>query len=106
MIILTFNLAKEIMKFRISEKQIFYTDRIWINELRCIPRDEEFIKKIRESRNRFSSKLIDAFTLSKEQQQEYDSANSEEELAQIIIKDMGKKGGKLIKKEKREDANA
>ena len=99
MIKLTFELNKEIMRFRIDWKSIYYSDRLWQNELRCVPRDENFIAKIRNSRNKYSAKLIDAFSLNQAQQAEYDSAKNEEEIANIIIRDMTKKGGKLIKRE-------
>lgn len=87
------------MNFRIEDRNIYYTDRVWKNEMRCIPKDEEFIKKIRESRNKLPSKLISMFNLSQKAQKEYDNAKNDKELALIIIKDCQNRGLKLLKKD-------
>ena len=91
--------GREVMRFSIRDKEIFYQDRIWKDAIRCIPQDEDFIKKIRESRNKYSNKLIEMFTLSKAAEDEYNLAQTSEELSQIIIKDCHKKGIKLLKRE-------
>lgn len=84
------------MHFTIKSKEIYYQDRLWQNAIRCIPKDENFIAKIRNSRNRYSPKLIEMFNLSKVQEEEYNSAKTDEELSDIIIRDCKKKGLKLI----------
>lgn len=99
MIKLSFMQGREIMNFRVQDKFIYYNDRIWKKEIRCIPRDEEFVKKIRESRNKFPPKLLNMFNLTEKAQAEYDNAKDDKELAEIIIKDCLKKGLKLIKQE-------
>lgn len=103
MIKLSFLKGREVMNFRVEKRSIYYNDRIWINEIRCIPKDKDFIKKIRESRNRLPAKLINMFNLSEKAQKEYDSAKTDEELAKIIIKDCKEKGLLLVKKEVKDD---
>ena len=99
MINLTFNFFNETMNFSVSNREVHYKDKVWAKGIRCIPKDEEFVKKILMMRNKVPSKLITMFNLSKEDQAEYDNAKTDEELAQIIIKDCSKKGVKLIKRE-------
>jgi len=99
MIKLTFQSGREVMNFRVENRFIFYSDRIWNNEIRCIPKDEKFIKKIRESRNKLPPKLLTMFNLSKKAQEEYRSCKNDAELAAKIIEDCKKKGLKLLKRE-------
>jgi len=101
MIKLSFLYGREVMNFRVENKNIYYSDRIWKNEIRCIPKDKEFIRKIRESRNKFPSKLLNMFNLSRKALEEYNNAASDKELAEIIIKDCLKKGLKLVKQEEK-----
>lgn len=97
MIKLEFQNGREIMTFIVRNREIFYSDRLWDKPIRCIPRDEQFIQKVRLSRNRYPEKLVTMFTLSEAQEKEYNSATTEKELAQIIIKDCGLKGLKLLR---------
>jgi hypothetical protein len=99
MIKLNFMFGREVMNFFIRDREIFYTDRLNTKPLRCIPKDEQFIKKIRESRNRYSPKLIEMFTLSEKSQQEYNNCSNDEQLTEQIIKDCLKKGLVLLKQE-------
>lgn len=85
------------MNFMVKEKEIYYTDKIWKNWLRIIPRDEEFMKKIIASRNKVPKQILTMFNLSEEDKKEYENAKDEDELAEIIIKDCKLKGLKLIK---------
>ena len=80
-------MGREIMFFEVKDKNIYYSDRIWKNWIRCIPKDEEFIRKIIQSRNKIPRKLITMFNLSGKQQEEYNSAQNDEALTEIIIKD-------------------
>lgn len=100
MIKISFSKNREIMNFVVKEKEIYYKDRIWSGGVRCIPKDEEFIKKIVTSRNKIPRQLITMFELSKKDQAEYDSCNTEEDLAEKIIFDCKSKGLILIKKTK------
>lgn len=91
--------VKEVMTFIVKDREIYHTSKAFPERLRCIPKDEQFIKKIRESRNRLSPKLIDMFNLNEKQQEEYNEAKTSEELAEIIIKDCKKKGIILLNRE-------
>lgn len=93
------------MTFLVKGREIFYTDRVFNQGIRCIPKDEAFMRKIIMSRNRYSQRLIEMFSLSKKSEEEYNNAKTSEELAEIIIKDCNKKGLVLLKKEVVEDAN-
>lgn len=103
MIKLSFMFGREVMNFAIKGKEIYYQDRIFFEGLRCIPKDEQFIKKIINSRNKYSPKLLTMFNLSETQQKEYNAAKDEIALADIIIKDCHKKGISLLKKEEVND---
>ena len=106
MITLSFLIQRETMHFFVKDKQIFYTDRLYNGALiRCIPKDEHFLKAIINSRNKLPQRLITMFNLSEEDQKEYDNAKSDDELADIIIKDCKDKGASLIQREVIEDAN-
>ena len=93
---------REILNFAIQDRIIKYTDRKWGKWIQCIPKDKDFIKKVIMSRGRFPNFLIKMFTLSVKEQTEYDSAKTDEELAQIIIKDAKAKGCKLLSKKTEE----
>jgi hypothetical protein len=99
---LSFSHNNEILNFLISGKEIFYRDRIWAKGVRCIPKDENFIKVIMMSRNKIPSQLINMFNLSEKDKAEYDSCNTEEELAEKIILDCKAQGLILITKEKKQ----
>jgi len=99
MIKLIFLAGKDMMNFRIEGRNIYYSDKVWKNEIRCIPKDEEFVKKIIMSRNKLPKNLIKMFTLSEREQKEYDDAKTDEELAENIIRDCKLKGLVLIKRE-------
>lgn len=99
MIKLTFTINKEVMNFIVTDRNIWYKDRVWKGGVRCIPRDEEFIKKIIASRNKIPYKLISMFNLSKENQEEYNKAKDDDALAEIIIKDCKSKGLVLLSRE-------
>lgn len=98
MIKLTFTAKSEVMNFYIKDREIFYQDKVWHYGIRCIPKDEEFIKKVRESRNKLPDKLLTMFKLTEKQQKEYDDAKTDEEIVEIIIKDCKSQGLTLLKR--------
>lgn len=95
-IYLSFSHNKEIMNFAVKDREIYYKDRIWKGGIRCIPKDEEFIKKILLSRNVIPNQLVRMFDLSAKDKEEYDSCKTEKELAEKIISDCKKQGLILI----------
>lgn len=99
MINLVFTYSREVMRFLIKEREIYYTDRRWKSLVRCIPKDEKLLEKIRLSRNAIPMSIIKLFTLTEEQLKEYEEAKTEEDLATIVIKDAKKAGCILQKKE-------
>lgn len=103
MIRLVFNFQREVMRFKVEDRNIYYTDRKWSAWIRCIPKDEDFIKKILLSRNKIPKVLIQMFNLSKKDQEEYDNAKTDEELADIIIRDCKMKGVILTSRENTKD---
>ena len=97
-LVLTFQ--RELFNFLIINKNIFYTDRRWKSYVQCIPKPENFIQSIKMSRNKIPMMLINMFNLTEEELKEYESVNTEEELAEIIIKDSKLKGGRLMMRTK------
>ncbi len=96
MIRLAFLINREVLNFAIQDKVIKYTDRKWGKWIQCVPKDPNFMMKIRMSRNRLPSFLINLFKLSDKEQEEYDAAKTDEELAEVIKKDALGKGCKLM----------
>ena len=96
---------REILNFAIQDRIIKYTDRKWNKWIQCIPKDKEFIMKVRMSRGRFPDFLIKMFELSKKEQEQYDNAKTDKELAEIIIIDAKRKGCKLLYKKTQELSN-
>jgi len=97
---LIFIFRNDLLNFKVDGKNIYYNNKFWKKWIRCIPKDEELIKKIRMSRNKIPDVLAKMFNLSEKDQKEYDNADSEDELADIIIKDCKQKGLKLKFNEK------
>jgi len=96
---LIFTINREAFRIDIENKKISYIDRKFNRLITLIPRDEDFIKKVICSRNKIPSNFIDLFNLTKEEQAEYDNAKTDEELAEVCIKDCRTKGAILLKKE-------
>ena len=96
MIRLVLSANRELMHFLVIDRNVYYTDRKWALWIRCLPRPDNFITKIRQSRNAFPAFLINSFSFNEEEQREYDSAKSEKEIADIIIKDARTKGCRLV----------
>ena len=53
-------------------------------------------RKIQDSRNKIRADLINVFTITKEEQLEFDNAKDEKELMEIVIKDAKKNRCRLI----------
>lgn len=104
---LVFTIQKEAFYIEITNKEIFYGDRIWKNKLRVIPPDEDVRMKIIKGRNKYGNLTLQQFEqffdLNEEEKKEYDNAKNDEELATICIRDVRKKGGILRKREENEE---
>jgi len=100
---LVFTFQREIFNIKIVGREVFYSDRIWKKNIRLVPEDDKFQKKIVMSRNRLPNVNLDTFrtlfTLNEEEKLEYERAKSEEELADVCVKDVRLKGGVLRKRE-------
>jgi hypothetical protein len=92
MIKLVFSINREPMNFIVKDREIYYTDRRWGSWVRCVPPPENFIKVVSLSRNRIPSYLINLFKMTPEEIKEYEGAKTEQELAEIIIRDAKSKG--------------
>lgn len=106
MIKLCFLIGKDVFYFKVDKRIIYYTDKNYQNNfIQCIPKDMNFINKIIASRNKLPRQLINMFTLSKKDQEEYDNTPTDEGLAENIIKDIHIKipQSKLLSKEVIED---
>jgi len=90
MIKLSFFINREVFTITIKGKEIYYKDRK-SKEIKLLPLDkkqEENLKKI-GMENMFDDKAGE---------EQYENAKTEEELADIVIKDCQKKGVKLIRR--------
>lgn len=98
---MSFLQGKETMNFTVRGTEIFYKDRVWDKGIRCIPKDENFIRLIVTSRNKFPAQLKDMFNLSPQEQKEYDETapKGSEALAAVIIRDCQSKGLILLNKQ-------
>lgn len=99
MIKLNFTYNRETLSFVIKEKEIWYTDKVWRNLVRCLPPPKDLMKTIALSRNRIPLVIVDMFKFTEEELKEYGNAKTEEELANIVIKDSKSKGCILHSKE-------
>lgn len=102
---LIFSLNREMMRFLIVNKNVFYSDRKWNAWVQCLPKPENFLNTIKMSRNKIPSFLGEMFNLSKEEQEEYNGAKDEDALSEIIIKDCKLRGATLIAKAKEDNKN-
>ena len=96
---LVFSINRELLNFIVRNKDIFYTDRKWKKWLQCMPQNDEFIKKIRMSRNAFPAFLTQLFNFSAEELKQYDNCKDEKDVAIMIKKDAASKGCKLLSEE-------
>lgn len=102
---LVFSINRELFRFLILDKRVFYTDRKWSAWIQCLPAPENFLMKIKLSRNKIPSTLGNMFTLNDEERKEYESAKDEEALAEIVIRDARLKGATLIANAKEDNKN-
>lgn len=99
MIRLVFTINRETFKIEIKQKEIWYLDRRWGKMIRLIPADKNFLRKIVMSRNKIPNYLADLFVLTEKEKKEYESADTDEQLAEICIKDCKMKGARLLRRE-------
>jgi len=96
---LAFMVNREAFKIEIKDKEVWYSDRKWDRAIRLIPKDKDFLKKIVLSRNKIPSTIKEIFNLTKKEQEEYDNAKDDRELADICIRDCKLKGALHLKEE-------
>jgi len=96
---LSFFINREVFNLEINNREIFYSDRKWEKSIRLVPKDEKFLLKVSMSRNKIPNFLINLFNLNDEEIKEYLTAETDEQLAQICIRDCKRQGAKLIKKD-------
>jgi len=86
------------MQFIILKREVFYTDKVWSNWIRVIPKDKALLGRIVKSRNKIPQQLIRMFNLSKKELEEYNAAKDDDAIAEIIIRDATGKGCKFEKR--------
>jgi hypothetical protein len=100
MIKLVFTYNRETLRFVVLNKEIFYSDRLFKSWIRVMPKDEAVTKQILMSRNRIPKAVTQLFNFSKAEIEEYNKAEDERQLADIVIRDAKTKGLKMeIEKE-------
>ena len=99
MIQLVFAYNREVLNFLVKGREVFYTDRKWRAWIRCLPPPEDLIKQIAISRNKIPQTIATLFDFSDEEMKQYKAAQTERELANIILKDARLKGCKIVSDE-------
>lgn len=89
---LAFSFNKEILRFKIEKKVVYYTDRKWKLWIQCVPKDKKLIQRIRLSRNSLPMALAKMFDLTPKEEKQYRSAKDDKELAEIVKQDAKSKG--------------
>jgi hypothetical protein len=92
-IVLSIN--REILTFLLIDKRIYYTDRKFGALIRVLPKPKNLLITIAKSRNRVPMFIANLFNLNKEEMDEYEAAQTVDQLAEIIIRD-GKKNGCVL----------
>lgn len=84
----------------IENKKILYWDKfqgsLWGGSLQYLPADPSVFRKIDMSRNRIPKEVKEMLVITKEDQEQFDNAKTDEELKIIVLKDCKDKGCKLI----------
>ena len=96
---IAFMVNRETFRIEIENRKIWYSDRRWDRSIRLIPKDKEFLRKIILSRNRIPSIIKELFNLTKKEQEEYDAAETDEDLANLCERDCKMRGAILLKRE-------
>jgi hypothetical protein len=86
---------REILTFLIIERNIYYSDRKFHALIRVLPKPRNLLATIAKSRNRIPMFILQLFNLSKAEMDEYNAAQTIDDLAEIIISD-GKKNGCIL----------
>jgi len=85
----------------IENKRVYYLDKlqgeIWGGPLQYLPPDPAVIKKIDMSRNKIPAYFKAMLVVTPDELAEYESAQSDKELREIVLKDTKKWGCKLVK---------
>jgi len=89
-IVLSIN--REILTFLIIDRKVYYSDRKFLALIRVLPKPKNLIITIAKSRNRIPMFIANLFNFNKTEMEEYNTAQTADDLAQIIIRD-GKKNG-------------
>lgn len=97
---LIFTYDREIILFEIKDKIIMYKDRKWPKGFQFMPEEPNIIKAIILSRNKIRYDMIKWIkdSNSGKNLEEYNNANTDDELAEIVIRDAKLKGCVLRKK--------
>jgi hypothetical protein len=94
MIRLVFTYDKEVIIFDIDNKIIVYRDRKWPMGIKFIPKDEDFIRKVKFSRNRISNDMITWMmdANSGKSLAEWEACKDDLEVSEIVKRDARLKG--------------
>lgn len=100
MIALTFEKSGQYFVITIEGKKILYWDnkqgKLWGGPLQYLPPDPKIAQKIQMSRNKIPAEFINLFFIPKWELDEFEKAQTEEELKEIVLRDTRNHGCKLI----------
>lgn len=84
----------------IDGKKILYWDKlqgaVWGGPLQYLPQDSGIQKKIQMSRNRIPAEFVNLFFIPKWELDEFEKAQTEEELRDIVVRDLKKHNCKVV----------
>ena len=103
MIILTAKAQGSYFNITIDGKVIKYWDekhgKLWGGPLQYLPEDPKAIATIKMSRNKIPSFYIQLLKVSKEELEEFEKAQGEKELRDLVVKDLKKNGCEIVSEE-------
>ena len=89
------SINRETLTFLIIDKNVYYTDRKLGMLIRVLPKPKNLLLTIQKTRNRVPMFIAQLFELSKAEIDEYNAAQTVDQLAEIIIRD-GKKNSCIL----------
>lgn len=98
--VMTWKFQNEVFNIKIEDKRIYYYDRkmgkLWGKALQFLPRDSTVENTIIMSRGKIPKQMLEFLRVTPEDQAEYDSAKTDVDLRELVIKDCKKMGCTLV----------
>ena len=98
---LIFSINRETFFIEIANKLVIYKDRKVSQSMQLVPKDPDYKKKVILSRNRIPAYIVDFIEQANtgKNLEEYQAAQTDEDLVKIVTFDCKSRGAKLEKRE-------